>query len=425
MANPFVTSMKIFVLTVTVLLSAGYTLSLVTNGPGAPSEAHGRLLADVGEEIQVVVCSATSARTSSLRNSELVSNIVNGLPDHVKVLLLVNDRKAFRTPAGNRRVTFIELPSDCGISIWPQDPFVVVEDGQNIRLVTPCRFDREDDRLMPIELGKALEIEVVRSELYFEGGNIVCGTEAVFTGIDTIKLNAEFLRETASQVHSRLEETFGRPLVVVGKGKQAIGHLDLVVTPLGGKRVAVADSRWGANLAQQAITVAPTAVRAFESACEEMFFGHPDIDQLTDRNGHRIDRPKTIDHTETAIHASLKVADELDMIAAQISQAGYEVFRIPSLVPDLTPRLNSSGKEMVHYPFLSYSNVLLETRNDRQTVYLPQYGLAPLDEAAAQRWRELGFDVNEIPGFATSSMYGGALRCSTKVLMRGTPALAE
>ena len=120
--------MKTFVLTVAVLLSAGYTLSLVTNGPGPPSKAPARLLADVGEEIQVVVCSATSARTSSLRNSELVSNIVNGLPDNVQVLLLVNDRKAFRTPAGNRRVTFIELPSDCGISIWPQDPFVVVEE---------------------------------------------------------------------------------------------------------------------------------------------------------------------------------------------------------------------------------------------------------------------------------------------------------
>ena len=173
------------------------------------------------------------------------------------------------------------------------------------------------------------------------------------------------------------------------------------------------------------MTVDPTAVRAFESACEKMFFGHPDIDQLSDRKGHRIDRPKIVDHTETAIQASLKVADELDTIAGQISQAGYEVVRIPSLVPDLTPRWNPSGKEMVHYPFLSYSNVLLETRSGRQTVYLPQYGLAPLDDAAARRWRELGFDVNEIRGFATSSMYGGALRCSTKVLMRGTPALAE
>ena len=71
------------------ILSASYFLPAIL-----PQES-GKILSDVGSEIRLVACSATSARTSSLRNAELVSNIVNGLPQDVHVLLLVNDRSAF------------------------------------------------------------------------------------------------------------------------------------------------------------------------------------------------------------------------------------------------------------------------------------------------------------------------------------------
>ena len=87
-----------------------------------------RILSDVGSEIRLVACSATSARTSSLRNAELVSNILNGLPRDIHVLLLVNDRSAFATSANNSRVTLVEMP---------QDPFVVVQGKATTKLITP------------------------------------------------------------------------------------------------------------------------------------------------------------------------------------------------------------------------------------------------------------------------------------------------
>ncbi len=59
-----------------------------------------------------------------------------------------------------------------------------------------------------------------------------------------------------------------------------------------------------------------------------------------------------------------------------------------------------------------------ETINGKKTVYLPAYGWAALDTAAADAWRALDYDVVVIPGFTTTAMYGGALRCSVKVLSR-------
>ena len=67
---------------------------------------------------------------------------------------------------------------------------------------------------------------------------------------------------------------------------------------------------------------------------------------------------------------------------------------------------------------LTYNNVLLEAFGGTQTVYLPRYGLQALDDAARSAWTDAGFTPVAIDGLATSAMYGGALRCSVKVLAR-------
>lgn len=186
-----------------------------------------------------------------------MSNIVNGLPQDVHVLLLVNDRSAFSTSLSNRRVTFVEMPPKSDISIWPQDPFVVVQGHATTKLITPCSFNREDDERMPMQLAGLLNLEVVHSEMHFEGGNIVCGEDAVFIGFDTIERNAVLLEMTTERVKSRFSELFGRRVVVVGESSQGVGHIDLIVTPLSENRIAVADSRAGARLAAAAINQDP------------------------------------------------------------------------------------------------------------------------------------------------------------------------
>jgi hypothetical protein len=406
--------MKTISITLFTILFTAFCIARLTSN----HDSGDKILADVGSEIEVVVCSATSARTSTLRNSELVSNIVNGLPDDVQVLLLVNDLKSFETKSSNNRVKFIELPEETGISIWPQDPFVVVNFQNHTRLVTPCVFDREDDHIMPLHLAEKLNLEVVSSDLHFEGGNIVCGEEAVFIGFNTIAVNSDLFNETSAVIKARFEKLFGRPVVVIGESMQEISHIDLIITPLPGNHIAIADSRLGAGIMQQALLNQPAAIRSFEQECENQFFGRADITTISDLSGESMHRPTVVHQTQPTIEASIAAADQLDVIADQMTQAGYKVVRIPALVPDLTPKFSESGKEKPNYPFITYNNVLLENQNGTPVVYLPQYGCKTLDNAGASRWAELGFRVKTIPGFTTSAMYGGSLRCCTKVLSR-------
>ncbi|MDB4564319.1 agmatine deiminase family protein [Mariniblastus sp.] len=376
------------------------------------------MLPDVGTKIQLVVCSATSARRSSLRNTELVNNIVNGLDDDVHVMLLVNDRAAFKDSSNNGRVTFVEIPTESDITIWPQDPFVVVNDKENTKLITPGLFKRKDDRLMATQLSTILGLEVVQSELLFEGGNIVCGESEVFIGFDTLDINSRVFETSIKEMEKRFSKLFGRTVVTIGNQSQEIGHIDLIVTPLSNNRIAVADSRQGAEVANRTLTQSPDRITRFERNCERGFFGNPTINALVDLEGNSIDCPKVVGQTKTAISDSRNLADALDKIAIQLSEQGYDVIRIPALIPNQSPESETDENPVLALPFMSYNNVLTETVANRSIVYLPQYGIAELDSAAIQCWEGNGFEVRPIEGFQTSAMYGGALRCCTKVLLR-------
>ena len=79
---------------------------------------------------------------------------------------------------------------------------------------------------------------------------------------------------------------------------------------------------------------------------------------------------------------------------------------------------NRENAKEIRYPFLTYNNVLMETRNGQDRVYLPQYGLDSIDREAFKVWEKLGFHITSVEGITTSAMYGDSLRCCTKVLLR-------
>jgi hypothetical protein len=377
------------------------------------------VLSDVKGQLSVVVLSAVSAQQSSLRNAHLVARVVHGLPSDVHVLILVNDRQHFEFAAGNRHVAFVEVPDAKTLSIWPQDPFVVVGNSHETCLLVPASFARFDDDQMANALAEALQIDVRQSSLEFEGGNIVVGNESVFIGFDTIEKNMKNLQLESPVVVDRFAVEFGRPVVVVGEQKQTIGHIDMVFTPLGDNKVAVADSRLGASIVKESLASAPLQIERFERRCEKKFFGHPRISKVQLRGGGAISRPPLVGKTVQVLDESLALASELDQIAQQVEAAGFNVVRIPALIPAQSDRVDEFGNAKPEYPFLTYNNVLMEIEDaTTRIVYLPQYGLSTLDAEARLVWENLGYDVRPIRGFAISSMYGGALRCSTKVLSR-------
>jgi len=399
---------------------------LVPVGGGAvppPLASRASLLPDVGGSPRVVAVVANSARRAMLRNADLVSNLVNGLPESTRVLVLTNDRKAF-TVAGRRepgRVRFLELPFTSPLTIWPQDPFLVLTDGQDTVLLTSRSFERADDRLMAPAIAAARGYRLVESELSFEGGNIVSDERRVMIGADTIRRNAIELDVNEVEVVLRFETELGRPVTVVGPVPQPVAHLDMMLTPLGDGRIAVADAGAGAELAERALSDRPDEVHAFETWCEEHFFGRPAIREL-DGPGGPVRAPGLLGVTADMVASSRRIAPVLDRVAGSLADAGLRVERVPWL--DGGPRRRGPNEDgetpdlRAAYPMLTYNNVVLVDDGDRRAVYMPRYGFDALDRVAADTWASLGFVVHPIDGLAISAMYGGALRCSVKVLER-------
>ena len=423
-----------------LLLAAGVFLYILPRCSRRSPPTDRRLMSDAGAEpISLVVCSVNSARRSALRNAQLTANIVNALPPRAGVILAVNDPEAF-TVAHNPwpdRVRFLELTPETRITIWPQDPFVVLrDDTKRSTLLVSRDFSRVKDREMAIQLAGFLGRPWRDCPLSFEGGDIVSDEHRAFIGAATIRRNAVALDETDAWVVKKFEAELGKPVLVIGPALQPIGHIDMMLTPLGHMKLLLADAAWGARLAEQQLAEAPDSVEAFETGCEQMFFGAPGISALHYSTGKVVQRPHVVGETRRAIEHSKAMAPHLDRLAEKLTSRGYEVSRVPFLFVRLDPaeapeadgrRERPAADEAardqappeLRYPELTYNNVLLETFEGQRIVYLPQYGWDAFDREARRVWQGLVDDVTPVNGFAVCAMYGGSLRCCTKVLQRG------
>jgi hypothetical protein len=238
-----------------------------------PQSTRPVLLPDVGPPLRVVAMSANSARRATLRNAGLVTNIVNGLPAS-RFFILTNDRAAFTVARNNQpeRVRFLDLPFENAITIWTQDPFLVLAGRRGeITLLTSKDFERADDRMMADAIARDAGYRIKASGLFFEGGNIVSDSAHVFIGGYTIRRNAIELSVPESEVVVRFEEELGRPVLVIGPVPQPVAHIDMMLTPLGNGRVAQADAAAGALIAERALEGDADSVAAIERWCEAHF----------------------------------------------------------------------------------------------------------------------------------------------------------
>lgn len=383
-----------------------------------------QITADIGGPIELALVSVSSARSSTLRNAELINNIVNGLPARVRILILAPDRDAFRVAANpwRERIEFVDMPQQYRLTIWPQDPFVVIRDADGARLLASPDFARAEDAEMARVVADHLALPLEIASLSFEGGNIVADEEQVFIGANTIRANALELQLAEAEIAARFQAELGKPVIVVGPVPQPVGHIDMMLTPLGERRLMLADPAWGATLAQRALERQPDTVVEFERRSEQGFFGHSSIDGVSVGAGEIVRAPEIVGTTRLAIGASRALAAQLDTLAVELENLGFSVYRVPYLAREpRLPQALAPGESIPGqpgYPQLTYNNVLLESVDGISRVYLPEYGFATLDEAAREAWRARGYEVVPIPGFTTSAMYGGALRCSTKVLAR-------
>ena len=377
------------------------------------------LLPDCGGAIDLAVMTVSSPRRSGLRNQELVRGVVLRLGPEGRFLILANPEMILDPNPAPGRMEFVEIPDGLDFSIWPQDPFVVLEGAEGPILLTSRIYQRADDRKMAATIAGAFGARVRESSLYFAGGNLLADERHAFVGADLIRDNVADLALSPDEVVRRFQEELGRKVLVVGESPQPVAHLDMVLTPLGDGRVAVADSGRGAGIVAEELARQPESIAAFEREAMANFFGHPDLESVVDEQGY-VHRPPPIEGvTAQAIEDSRAVAAALDGIAGDLERRGYDVVRVPVLMTRRgaadDPRFPRGA---AGYPMLSYDNVIVERINGRDRVYLARYGLAPLDIAAQEAWRDAGFEVHPIDGLTTSSMYRGSLRCVVKVLGR-------
>ncbi len=386
------------------------------------------LLSDSNGTINAAVMSVNSARRAALRNAGLITNIVNSLPQNVQLYILTNDMSAF-TVARNPwpdRIHFISLANDNPITIWTQDPFLVLRNSnQGTTLLTSKNFQRADDQAMAQQIADHIGYQTKESSFYFEGGNIVSDEDAAFVGANTIRLNAIEMGISETDVVKGFEQEIGRQLLVIGPFPQPVAHIDMMLTPLGGKEVVLADTRTGVKIAENALKKDPDSVEAFESFCEQYFFGSPSIQELKGVDGSKITPPEIKGKTKDMIALSKKIAPVLDGIALSLKKFGYSVHRVPFLFGGPESLGDALGREQLptqaSYPMLTYNNVLIENSRNKKIVYLPQYGWQAMDNEAAKAWEKIGYTVQPVSGLTISSMYGGSLRCSVKVLEKKIP----
>lgn len=199
-------------------------------------------------------------------------------------------------------------------------------------------------------------VDVRRSTLFFEGGDVVASPRFVLVGWESVARTMASLKLDRAGAVARFEAELGRPVVVVEP--QPDFHVDLGFTFLREDLVAVADP--GATLLQ----------------VERM----PELAPMVE-----ITREKD-------------VASRYDRACSRLVEAGLKVVRLPGLC----------GRGLVT-PYFTYNNVLF----DGSRVYMPVYGLPVLDDAARAVYRQHGFEVVDMASARQSTLLWGALRCAT------------
>lgn len=414
-----------------------------------------RVMPDNQDSVSHIVCIANSARRAALHNASMISSIVNSLPADLRITLVTSDPDAFSIspdpdPAARRIVDFVAVAGNPRLTMWVQDPFVVLtnDDGQ-ISLLSSRRFGRSDDRVIAEPLADFLGVGHRTSQLEFDGGNIVAANDHVFIGANTIRRNGVRMGVRDDDVVRLFQRELGRQVIVIGPVPQSVGHIDMILSPAGGSRIVLADSGWGARLAEQALDEEPESIvglkRAWEETWRRIEPGTPsDPDRPSHSNSNSIPNAEPnrfLRRTRNAIQASARLALELDATADELRNLGFIVYRMPflagpdqrekpPLTPPLRPRPPAPG-----FPWVTYNNVLLDFVPDRSgstnviegahgflrsrsVAYVPAYGWAPIDDAARQAWEWIGFDVVPVRGLVASAIHGGSLRCCVKVLRR-------
>ena len=217
---------------------------------------------------------------------------------------------------------------------------------------------------------------VALNAFHLEGGNVVSNRRQVFIGANAYDDNLHRFR-SESAMFAELSKIFGRTAVPIKArdGQTPWIHTDMYLTPIDSRTILISSPSEGARLldGQTSVTI-PHRDRQVQV----------EFDALA---------PDSIRQTQ------------FDDVAQQLTDLGYQVIRVPSLI-------NVEKDWMV-----TYNNVLMDYQNGQRVVFMPIYHIPELDHAAAQIYRALGFEVRPVD-VSPIFQLGGAIRCLANVTRR-------
>ncbi len=217
---------------------------------------------------------------------------------------------------------------------------------------------------------------VALNSFHLEGGNVVSNRRQVFIGANAFDDNVHRFRSEAA-MFAELSKIFGRPAVAIKArdGQTPWIHTDMYLTPIDSRTILVSSPSEGARLLEGQTSVSiPHRDRQVQV----------EFDALA---------PDSLRQTQ------------FDDVAQQLTNMGYQVIRVPSLI-------NVEKDWMV-----TYNNVLMDYQNGQRVVLMPIYHIPELDHAAAQIYRALGFEVRPVD-VSPIFQLGGAIRCLANVTRR-------
>lgn len=225
---------------------------------------------------------------------------------------------------------------------------------------------RAGDEKLAFDLANSTNGAVVarRSDLFFDGGDLLADRDNVFVVAHALRKNLQRTVESRDELIAMLNRMTGKRVILLDESPEH--HAGMFMMAAGERTMVVGDPSLAHEIWPRVMTELP---------------GGPDFSDATQRR--------------------------FDAVASQCRREGYRVVRIPT-VP------STDGKT-----YLTYVNVITDHRTaSAHIVYLPVYrGAEPLNEAAAQVWRDLGYEVRPIDCTSTYRFFGN-LHCLVNVLRR-------
>jgi hypothetical protein len=310
------------------------------------------------------------------------------------------------------------------ISIWAEDGYVVAKDldSKSTYFIEPYSFPRYADSLVAEFVVNFTDLKGTRAPLYFQGGNVLIGDKFFLIGAD---YPANSLKYIASHVLSVPSGTspkdfikalyreyldHDRNIVYVGSRKNVPVEQERETTVNGEKWKEVICAGNGKGTVQPLFHI-------------DMFISL--VGQSNGKYKLLVGDPSAADKIlggEPQAHAMQPVFDD---IAEQLVGLGFEVGRNP--LP-LVYMDDPEHKKRMWY-FATANNALVQNSPTKK-VWLPTYGygswkeLSKTDEANAQIWHALGFEVHLLSDFHPFAENLGAVHCIKKYLGRGSKAVA-